>query len=176
MIDDQNNTKVILEKLTIVNLLVAFAYSTKHYLREEYSFEEGDLLALAGQLPHLLTPSSTDTLDAQEKVWIQLAAEAAKKRKMSVDGNGDKLDNLETSVGKTKKKNSHPSSLLAKTNIPLEITYYLSSFAKACRDKNIIDSSTCRIIDTGMYGPLVLINRKYFNILKVHLYTQPKMF
>jgi putative membrane protein len=58
--------KDVVEKKSILNILVAFAVATKHYLREEYSYDYDDLRSLISHLPKYETPSSIQSLDAQE--------------------------------------------------------------------------------------------------------------
>jgi putative membrane protein len=55
----------VVEKKSIVNILVAFAVSTKHYLREEYSYDHEDLKDLIGHLSSFSTPSSNRPLNMQ---------------------------------------------------------------------------------------------------------------
>lgn len=61
------DAKDVVEKKSVLNILVAFAVATKHYLREEYSYEYDDLKDLINHLPKYATPSSTQSLESQEK-------------------------------------------------------------------------------------------------------------
>jgi hypothetical protein len=47
MVESKGSAREVVEKTSAINLLIAFAYATKNYLREEYSYEEevGNLLA-----------------------------------------------------------------------------------------------------------------------------------
>lgn len=58
--------KSIIEKKSAVNLLIAFAVATKHYLREEYSYEFGDLKNLISHIHVFHTPSSNVGMDYQQ--------------------------------------------------------------------------------------------------------------
>lgn len=40
MVASEGTAKEVVEKTSAINLLIAFAYATKNYLREEYSYEE----------------------------------------------------------------------------------------------------------------------------------------
>jgi len=55
----------LLEKKSVINILVAFAVSTKHYLRHEYSYDYDDLRDLIKHLPTFSTPSSNVPLKDQ---------------------------------------------------------------------------------------------------------------
>lgn len=67
MVEEKEKTaKEVIEKTSAINLLVAFAYATRNYLREEYSYDEEDLHELINHLPKFSTPSSNQPLDTQE--------------------------------------------------------------------------------------------------------------
>ncbi|ODM97773.1 hypothetical protein Ocin01_08902 [Orchesella cincta] len=150
MVDDHNDSSVIVEKVTVINLLVAFAYATKHYIRSEYSYEEEDLRDLIAFLPRTFFPSSTTPLHEQESQVKQIregtqgnipakkappppppTTENAKKRRASVPYVASSYDSVPT-------------------NIPLEISYYIQSYIKTVKDRNLIDNPTCRILDTAL--------------------------
>jgi len=59
--------KDVVEKKSVLNILVAFAFATKHYLREEYSYEYPDLKELICHLPKYSTPISTKPLLSAQK-------------------------------------------------------------------------------------------------------------
>jgi putative membrane protein len=40
MVKEDNSAKDVVEKASAINLLLAFSYATKNYLREEYSYDE----------------------------------------------------------------------------------------------------------------------------------------
>lgn len=42
--EPDGSSKEVVEKASAINLLLAFAYATKNYLREEYSYDEEVLL------------------------------------------------------------------------------------------------------------------------------------
>lgn len=52
MIEEREKTsREIVEKVSAINLLVAFAYATRNYLREDYSYDEEDLAELISHIP-----------------------------------------------------------------------------------------------------------------------------
>jgi hypothetical protein len=56
----------IVEKTSVINLLIAFAYATKNYLREEYSYDSDGIKELINHIPKFCTPSSNQPLDLQK--------------------------------------------------------------------------------------------------------------
>jgi len=53
-VKDEGNPELIIQKRTAINLLVAFAYATKNYLRGEYSYDEdSDIHRLTLHLPRI---------------------------------------------------------------------------------------------------------------------------
>ncbi|KAF9920640.1 hypothetical protein BGZ67_001100, partial [Mortierella alpina] len=47
----ETETRDLLEKKSAINLLVAFAFATKHYLREEYGYNYDDMIDLLTHIP-----------------------------------------------------------------------------------------------------------------------------
>ncbi|KAG0323968.1 hypothetical protein BG004_003575, partial [Podila humilis] len=56
-------TRDLLEKKSAINLLVAFAFATKHYLREEYGYNYDDMVELLAHIPKYSIPTSTQPMD-----------------------------------------------------------------------------------------------------------------
>ena len=50
----ETNVEDRAEKISIVNLLVAFPFAVKNYLREDYSYESPDLKELLSRVPHFV--------------------------------------------------------------------------------------------------------------------------
>jgi putative membrane protein len=63
----------VVEKTSVINLLLAFVYATKNYLREDYSYDEEELKELISHLPRFSTPSSNLPLHGQNDAFIQEA-------------------------------------------------------------------------------------------------------
>jgi putative membrane protein len=59
--------KHVVEKKSAINLLVAFVFATKHYLREEYSHDFEDIKPLLNHLRKFSTPSSNLSMKNQKK-------------------------------------------------------------------------------------------------------------
>ena len=49
----------LIEKLSVINLLIAFPYAVKNYLRGNYSYEAEDLKDLIAHLPRVATSGLT---------------------------------------------------------------------------------------------------------------------
>jgi len=60
----------IIEKKSAINLLIAFVFATKHYLREEYAHDFEDLQPLINHLRRFSTPTSNTSLKSQRKVKV----------------------------------------------------------------------------------------------------------
>lgn len=63
---ESGTSKDVVEKRSVINLLIAFAYATKNYLREEYSYDSDDIKDLIKHIPKFSTPSSNLPLDTQQ--------------------------------------------------------------------------------------------------------------
>jgi len=64
-VKESDDPKDLIEKTSVINLLVAFAYATKNYLREEYSYDSDGIRELINHIPKFATPSSNAPLDTQ---------------------------------------------------------------------------------------------------------------
>jgi hypothetical protein len=64
----------VVEKTSVINLLLAFVYATKNYLREDYSYDEEELKELINHLPRFSTPSSNLPLDGQNDAFMEDAS------------------------------------------------------------------------------------------------------
>jgi hypothetical protein len=65
--------KDLMEKKSAINLAVAFVLATKHYLRDEYSYDSEDIRTLINHLPRLSTPSSNIPMESQSVEKIPTA-------------------------------------------------------------------------------------------------------
>ncbi|KAL1922503.1 uncharacterized protein VTP21DRAFT_10042 [Calcarisporiella thermophila] len=120
---EEETTEDVLTKKSVINLLVAFAVSTKHYLREEFGYHYADLWTLVQHIPRYSTPASNISLEGQGKltkkpIIIKLFPcfwdMPEPPKAMEVPGMGVQAPNEES----------------APSNIPLEITYLLSSYIR----------------------------------------------
>jgi hypothetical protein len=128
----EENSRDIVEKKSAINLLVAFAIATKHYLREEYSYDYDDLRQLIGHMHRFHTPSSVKPMEKQTQAQqTQITAdeppppapttplppedndagtakEAASKEKGKGKDTVDKGKNIEMSIRSKKKSKKGP--------------------------------------------------------------------
>ena len=65
----EKEAKDVVEKVSALNLCIAFVVSLKHYVRDEYAYDYDDLVGLLGHLPKYNTPSSNLPLSEQIHVF-----------------------------------------------------------------------------------------------------------
>jgi len=106
------DAKDIVEKKSALNLCAAFIVSTKHYLREEYAYDYEDYEGLLEHLPKFYMPSSNMPLEKQLK------------------------------EGKGKRSEFSAYDQSTPTNIPIEMSYYLSSYIKHIDETQMADNWT----------------------------------
>jgi len=100
----------IVEKKSAINLCLAFAYATKHYLREEYSYNYPDLKDLVQSLHKYSLPSSNAPLENQAPAAAETNGHVKNPTKL------------------VKKLKLAAFDVPTPTNIPLEIICHLQSF------------------------------------------------
>jgi len=132
------SSKSTVEKKSAINLLVGFAVATKHYLREEYSYDFADLKHLISHLPVFHTPSSNVPMSYQEEM----------------DHCTLEVTDLASTMTRRKKHSCVKDPLKARdvvtpTNIPIELSYYIASYIMSVRDKGQCDEATYTLMQTG---------------------------
>ncbi|ODM97780.1 hypothetical protein Ocin01_08903 [Orchesella cincta] len=156
--EKENTSSEIIEKASAINLLVAFAYATKNYLREEYSYDEEDLYELINHIPKFSTPSSNQPLEDQEEDKLSAKSKVNPK---SVSGSRGNLDNMSrpriSSTSSSKKRASQAKTYNLKayeksvpTNIPIELSYYIASYINSVRVRELADGSTIAVMNTAL--------------------------
>ncbi|CAL8113926.1 unnamed protein product [Orchesella dallaii] len=157
MVDEKENTSSeIIEKTSAINLLVAFAYATKNYLQEDYSYFEPNLRELINHLPKFSTPSSNQPLEDQEEDKL-----SAKVKNKSATGSRGNLDMMRPRISSTtskssSKKRSSKTYLLkaydkaAPTNIPIELSYYIASYINRVNQRKLVDGSTVAVMNNAL--------------------------
>lgn len=149
--EKEKNSREVVEKASAINLLVAFAYATRNYLREEYSYEQDDLRELINHIPRFSTPSSNQPLEVQED---------DKTAKCGAEGRGNLEIRLRTRVDSTTSsklsaKKARTYNIMAyetpvPTNIPIELSYYIASYINSVRQRGLVDPSTVTVMNNGM--------------------------
>lgn len=139
----ENTSRDVIEKKSALNLLTAFVFATKHYLREEYSYEFDDMKDLIAHLPKFETPSSNVALDAQRPIV---------KNKFTAH------------------------DIATPSNIPIEISYYLSSYISSVNSRGIIEPSlvsslqSCKITAILLHiRSFCVKNRLFYGILFIYI-------
>lgn len=128
-----SKSKDIVEKVSAINLLVAFAYATKNYLRQDYSCESIDIKSLVGHIQHFSAPSSNHPLELQEEIANEVNPPEIKQ---------NKIDPRISNGNFRKRKFLAPHDSVTPTNIPLELSYYLGSYINSVRGRALADSFT----------------------------------
>jgi len=140
------SSKELVEKITGINLLVAFAIATKHYLREEYSYDMEDMQDLIGHIPRFTTPSSNLSLGNQEPSVEDISIEVPKNSQLRKPSTTESRAN---GSGKAKVYNFKAHDYPTPTNISIEISYYIASFINSVRERDLCDASTTTAMNNG---------------------------
>ncbi|KXX76016.1 hypothetical protein MMYC01_206952 [Madurella mycetomatis] len=149
---EQNKKRELLEKLTAMNLIVAFAVALKHKLRfEPYTCYE-DISSLVS---HLDTFAQAATRDDHEN------AQRALKRHSFFKSVGEYLgvSFAESNPRKTIKRATRPLG-----NLPLEILSYLSSYSD---ELSLTGRLPVPMHQTAAYGNIALLNDVLVNTERV---------
>ncbi|KAF9172033.1 hypothetical protein BGX21_006445 [Mortierella sp. AD011] len=156
----ENETRDLLEKKSAINLLVAFAFATKHYLRGEYGYNYSDMVGLLTHIPKYSIPTSTQPMDWRMDVPTPLETLSPipqQQQKSQVS------DMYSTSVaGRTSgafsrnrarrasKQQELAFDFLTPTNIPVELSFYIASYIKSCSNKGKVDASTLTMMNNAL--------------------------
>lgn len=160
----ETETRDVLEKKSAINLLVAFAYATKHYLREEYGYDYEDLVELLAHIPKYSVPTSTQPMDWRTDIPTALETlqqQAPTRSHLSEKSGGQSQmaagasSNVSQSGGTRFRQRQSKSQALAfdfltPTNIPVELTYYIGSYIKACSNKQKVDAATLTMMNNAL--------------------------
>ncbi|KAF9574798.1 hypothetical protein BGW38_008283, partial [Lunasporangiospora selenospora] len=151
----ENETRDLLEKKSAVNLLVAFAFSTKHYLREEYGYNYDDMAELLLHIPKYALPTSTQPMDWRSDVHQVHQLDSLRHQShMHVHENPEKHRKSTHSTQGRARRHAKSQSLaydfLTPTNIPIELSYYIGSYIKSCSNKELVDASTLSVMNTAL--------------------------
>ena len=153
----EGNSTDLIEKLSAINLLVAFAYAVKNYLREEYSYDEVDMKDLISHLPRFATPSSTQPFEKQQDPANLSRKSVDFSRRNSIASSHSKKDHQNGMTTKAKEYKLKAHDYPAPTNIPIELSYYFASYVTSLIDRKLCDSSTistlnsCKLLLSGSF-------------------------
>lgn len=133
-------SKVLVEKISALNILAAFSYSTRNYLRGEYSYEDADLKYLLRHVPKFY---NIDCKCKKKKKFT-------KKDSLTEEMEGVGCSMLCRTCNSTKKYKFTAYEEETPTNIPVELSYLLAAFIKNANARNLIDPSLLAAINNGM--------------------------
>ncbi|KAG0052661.1 hypothetical protein BGZ83_002318 [Gryganskiella cystojenkinii] len=170
---NEAETRDLLEKKSAINLLVAFAYSTKHYLREEYGYDYEDMVDLLTHIPKYSIPSSTQPLDWRLDIPGPPAGSPSNFATLSptsVQFQNQDLPSQMSSAGvgapgttfgeggrarrQSKVERALAFDFLTPTNIPVELSYYIGSYIKSCSSKGKVDAATLTLMNNNLVSML----------------------
>ncbi|KAF9431169.1 hypothetical protein BGZ94_007620 [Podila epigama] len=144
----ETETRDLLEKKSAINLLVAFAFSTKHYLREEYGYDYEDMADLLTHIPKYSIPSSAQPMD-----WrLDIPSDTQESRRQQ------RQSSCLSTHSETNPRNRRASmsdlafDFLTPTNIPVELSYYIGSYIKSCSNKSKVDPATLTMMNNAIVG------------------------
>ncbi|KAG0376809.1 hypothetical protein BGX24_007179 [Mortierella sp. AD032] len=163
----ETETRDVLEKKSAINLLVAFAFATKHYLREEYGYDYDDMIDLLAHIPKYSLPTSTQPMEWRTDVPTPLATlqvqggqtsrTSEKATQQQQEGHASKVSGIST-TGHAETRHRRQQSkrralafdFLTPTNIPVELSYYIGSYIKSCSAKQKVDASTLTVMNNSL--------------------------
>ncbi|KAF9425184.1 hypothetical protein BGZ76_003387, partial [Entomortierella beljakovae] len=161
----ETETRDLLEKRSAINLLVAFAFATKHYLREEYGYNYEDMVDLLAHIPKYSIPTSTQPMDWRtdiptplEEIQQQQQGKTSylseKNQQHVTTSNISQQPRPSTSHHRSRRHQAKMQALafdfLTPTNIPIELSYYISSYIKSCSNKQRVDAATLTVMNNAL--------------------------
>ncbi|KAG0075150.1 hypothetical protein BGZ90_010167, partial [Linnemannia elongata] len=160
----ETETRDVLEKKSAINLLVAFAFATKHYLREEYGYEYEDMVDLLTHIPKYSLPTSTQPMDWRTDIPTPLGTlqtqDIQQQQQQSShlsEKQGVKLSGVSTTAHaetrhrrQQNKRRALAFDFLTPTNIPVELSYYIGSYIKSCSAKQKVDAATLTMMNNAL--------------------------
>ncbi|KAF8932631.1 hypothetical protein BGZ47_011267 [Haplosporangium gracile] len=160
----ETETRDLLEKKSAINLLVAFAFATKHYLREEYGYDYDDMVDLLTHIPKYSIPTSVEPMDWRmdipttplESLTPQpLQAQQQQPQTSQLSSSATNVGRASGTFGGARARRQSRAQALAfdfltPTNIPVELSYYIGSYIKACSNKGKVDASTLTMMNNAL--------------------------
>ncbi|KAF9991261.1 hypothetical protein BGZ75_000014 [Mortierella antarctica] len=153
----ETETRDLLEKKSAINLLVAFSFATKHYLREEYGYDYDDMVDLLTHIPKYSIPSSTQPMDWRMDLPTDLnslspnQAQHQQASNVSAQSNGTTpLEQGTRQRRQAKVQQALAFDFLTPTNIPVELSYYIGSYIKSCSNKGKVDPATLTMMNNAL--------------------------
>ncbi|KAG0283425.1 hypothetical protein BGZ96_012211 [Linnemannia gamsii] len=158
----ETETRDLLEKKSAINLLVAFAFATKHYLREEYGYDYDDMIDLLTHIPKYSIPTSVEPMDWRLDIPTTPLESLTPQPPQAQQPQTSQLSSSATNVGRPSgtfggsraRRQSRAQALafdfLTPTNIPVELSYYIGSYIKSCSNKGKVDPATLTMMNNAL--------------------------
>ncbi|KAG0314808.1 hypothetical protein BGZ99_007846 [Dissophora globulifera] len=160
----ETETRDLLEKRSAINLLVAFAFATKHYLREEYGYNYDDMADLLTHIPKYSTPTAVTPQDWRSDLPVQLnslqqqtATLSPVSEKQQSKGVSSAISQGRQSTSTTTRARRHQAKkqalafdFLTPTNIPVELSYYIASYIKTSSTKGRLDAASTTMLNNAL--------------------------
>lgn len=162
----ESETRDLLEKKSAINLLVAFAYSTKHYLREEYGYDYDDMIDLLTHIPKYSIPTSTQPMDWRMDIppsvenlnTLSPTSAQFQQNQPSQMSSMGAPGTMYGEGGRARRQSKVARALafdyLTPTNIPVELSYYIGSYIKSCSNKGKVDAATLTLMNNSLVSML----------------------
>ncbi|CAG8500467.1 3554_t:CDS:2 [Paraglomus brasilianum] len=134
---DEERNAIVVEKKTVINLLIGFALATKHYLREENPVDSKDVADVISNIETRLP--GFEPLDEQDKASVHLHE-------------GAKSNSWKKMLGKDRKPHERRKGDAAPVNhnLPLEILLYLASYFDEKFKEERISVPTANALGAGL--------------------------
>lgn len=151
----ESKVEDIIEKRTAINLLLAFAYATKNYLREEYSHEaDEDIEELTPHLDRITnpTPGKVTSISGDKKYGNP----QKRRRSLGVERVTMSTRRRSAAIKKSpavqEKCNSylHAHDYLTPTDIPLELVCHFLTYLYKVIEEKKINAETGTVLVNGM--------------------------
>ncbi|KAF8934942.1 Bestrophin, RFP-TM, chloride channel-domain-containing protein [Dissophora ornata] len=167
----ESETRDLLEKKSAINLLIAFSFATKHYLREEYGYNYDDMVDLLSHIPKYSIPTSTQPMDWRVDIPTDLESISPAGHlqppqnlpQNQQQNQPSQLSSLSPAGGRVSgtfaqglrgRRASRQQALafdfLTPTNIPVELSYYIGSYIKSCSNKGKLDPATLTMMNNAL--------------------------
>lgn len=134
-------SKILVEKISALNILAAFSYATRNYLRGEYSYEDADLKYLLRHIPK----------------FYNIDCKCTRKRRRSKKDSiiSEDLEGIGCSMWcrtcySTKKYKFTAYDEETPTNIPVELSYLLGAYIKTSNQQNLVDPSLLAALNNAL--------------------------
>ncbi|KAI1318747.1 hypothetical protein EDD11_005818 [Mortierella claussenii] len=159
----ESETRDLLEKKSAINLLVAFSFATKHYLREEYGYNYADMVELLAHIPKYSIPTSTQPMDWRLDIptsdlksltpnqHLQPPQQQTQTSRLSTSSQAPGVGRISGAFNRRASKSQALAfDFLTPTNIPVELSYYIGSYIKSCSNKGKVDPATLTMMNNAL--------------------------